>query len=269
MSDSNNPYQQPTAALVENHPDVAFGPVNDARRTSIGRGASWISEAWPIFTRNWGLWIAGIIVLVLISMSLGFIPVLGSLVSPIINPMLFAGVYVVAHKMDGGQPVEFGDFFAGFQNRPGVLAGFGAINLLLGVLFLVVIGLIGFGLFGSELTGIASAAESGAAPDVSPDSAVKLALFVLVALAIMIPYMALVWFALPLLVLDDSMKIGKALGLSLKGCLRNILPMFLFSLLGFVLMILGMIPFFLGLLVVMPLLAISMYVSVKDIYAPD
>ena len=94
----------------------------------------------------------------------------------------------------------------------------------------------------------------------------NLALVALLALALMIPWMALIWFAVPLLVLDDDMTIGKAMSLSFVGCFKNILPMFLYGLLATVLIVVGMIPFMLGLLVVMPLLFISLYTSLKDIY---
>ncbi len=262
----NNPYQQPKAELLEGVEQASFGAITQSRRTPFGHGATWLADAWRMFTLNWGLWLAGVLVVMLIAMAIGFIPLIGTLAGPLMNPVLYAGIFIVARKMDAGQSVDFGDFFYGFQNRTGTLIGFGAINLLLAIVFMVVIGVLAWAILGSDFSAMMSAVDADSVPQANPQFALNLALVGLIALAVMVPWMALIWFAVPLLVLDDSMTIGRAMSLSFSGCLKNILPMFLYGLLATVLVVAALIPLMLGLLVVMPLMFISLYTSLKDIY---
>ena len=57
-----------------------------------------------------------------------------------------------------------------------------------------------------------------------------------------------------------------AMKLSFKGCLVNLLPLLIYVLAAIVLMVIGAIPLFLGLLVVLPMLTASNYAAYKDIY---
>ena len=91
-------------------------------------------------------------------------------------------------------------------------------------------------------------------------------LVLLIGAALLVPYLAMMWFAVSLLVLYDSMTIGRALALSFSGCMKSFLPMTLYGLLIFIFLVVALIPFMLGLLVFMPVMAISVYTSFKDIY---
>jgi uncharacterized membrane protein len=87
----------------------------------------------------------------------------------------------------------------------------------------------------------------------------------LVALALSIPiYMAL-WFA-PALVVLREMPPLEAIKASFLGCLKNILPFLVYSIVVMVLGIVAAIPLGLGWLVLGPTLIASVYVSYRDIY---
>jgi uncharacterized membrane protein len=87
----------------------------------------------------------------------------------------------------------------------------------------------------------------------------------LVALALSIPiYMAL-WFA-PALVVLREMPPLEAIKASFLGCLKNILPFLVYSIVLMVLGIVAAIPLGLGWLVLGPTLIASVYISYRDIY---
>lgn len=78
--------------------------------------SQFIGRGWEIANKNWGGFIGFLIVNFLIAFVLGFLPLVGSLVSLIISAPLNAGYYIVAFKLAKAQETTFGDFFKGFQN---------------------------------------------------------------------------------------------------------------------------------------------------------
>jgi uncharacterized membrane protein len=266
-----NPYQQPQSdvAVEQSAPGMA---VHAPMRRPLGAGARWISDAWALFTKNPGLWIGGMLVLWLLGMAAGMFPIIGFVIGIVINPLIYAGAYIVAHKSDRGDAVRFEDFFAGFQWRTGSLLALGGISFAMIVAVTVFCGVIAWQISGGDFSTLSDnwgALADGDAPAASGLSELfltKLVLIALIWLLILVPYLALMWFALPLIVLSNEMTIGRALKWSFVGCFKNIIPMTLYSIVLFILLLIGMIPAFLGLLVVTPLLMISLYISFRDIY---
>jgi hypothetical protein len=87
----------------------------------------------------------------------------------------------------------------------------------------------------------------------------------LVGLGLLVPLMMAYWFAPPLVALSGLSAIA-AMKLSFIACLRNMLPFLLYGLLVFLLALLAIVPFGLGLLVLGPTLMASMYVAYRDIF---
>jgi uncharacterized membrane protein len=88
---------------------------------------------------------------------------------------------------------------------------------------------------------------------------------ILVAALLMLPVAMAYWFA-PALIAIDGLGAWSAMKLSFRGCLKNILPLLVYGVLGLILVTLGSLPLLLGLLVVMPTLVASMYVSYRNIF---
>ncbi|MCB1836590.1 MAG: hypothetical protein KDH99_03130 [Alcanivoracaceae bacterium] len=261
-----NPYEQPQADVVSHMPPTSLS-VHAPVRVPFARGASWIAEAWTIFTRNGWLWIGGVLVLWVLQMAASMVPLLGSIVGVVLSPLIYAGAYMVAKKSDCGEEVRFEDFFAGFQTRAGMLAALGGVSLAMLVVILVIGFAVGWALLGGDALSTFQAMEQGSMnPADAADQGIKVLLVVLIIMALTIPYMALIWFAVPLLLFGEDMTLGQALRWSLVGSLKNILPMMLYGLLLMILMFVAMIPLMLGLLVLMPLVFITVYTSFRDIY---
>jgi uncharacterized membrane protein len=73
------------------------------------------------------------------------------------------------------------------------------------------------------------------------------------------------WFA-PALVAIESVSAVTAMALSFKACLKNMLPFLVYGLAATALVILGTLPVFLGLLVVLPMITASIYTGYRDIF---
>lgn len=256
MSDEN-PYSAPSASLENSGVDkLTLTP----QSRPAGNGIDWIKDGWTMLKQNMGLWIGMVLVMMILMILLSLIPLI-SLVAYVIGPMFAGGLMMGAHAQATEGKLEFNHLFAGFQHRAGSFAaigGFYLLGLLIMVILMAIIGGLtgaGLGLLGGDIeSGAGNAAMSG-----------MMLVFVLIALALTIPLIMAYWFAPAIVALTD---IGAfdAMKLSFRACLKNIVPFLLYGIVAFLLVIVGMIPFGLGMLIVGPLLTLSVYTSYRDIF---
>ena len=226
-----------------------------SRTVAAERGWAWIAEGWRLFLRAPGIWIAMILVLLVISFALNFIPLVGSIAAMVLQPVFVAGLVIATAKMHKGEEPQFADLFAGFQTQFGRLASVGAIYMAATVAIVVVAALVtGLGAF--------SLASAGA---MSPAVAMSLLLAVLIVMALMVPLLMALWFAVPLVLFHNQGAVEAMKG-SFVGCLRNIMPFLVYGVAGFVLAILACIPLMLGWLVLIPVFAATVYTGYRDIF---
>lgn len=241
-------------------------PPRRAAAVASGNGTAWWREGWRLFAASPGIWIAITVLYVIIMVMLSFVPVLGSLATTLLAPVFAGGVLSGCRAQDRGGELRIEHLFAGFTDRLGPLMIVGllyligtlAIVVVVGTLLFAAVGMTGIGtlLTGDPLqAGVASLAALGIG-----------ALFaVLLGLLLGIPLMMAFWFAPALVALrnDEPVAAAKA---SFDACLRNMLPMLVYSLLGLAFAIVASIPLGLGWLVLAPVFAASIYASYKDIF---
>ncbi len=75
----------------------------------------YIKEAWELFKKNPGFFLGFILVNILISGGLSFLPDWANIIQLIITPCLAIGFFQVVKKIDFNEPVEFSNFFDGFK----------------------------------------------------------------------------------------------------------------------------------------------------------
>jgi hypothetical protein len=188
---------------------------------------------------------------------LAFIPLLGAVATFLVMPVFVGGLLLGCRTLQGGGELEVVQLFAGFKEKTGNLIVIGA--LAIGgwiIVMLPVVAIVGAGaVLGAMRGDAAGAAALGG----------SVVLAWLVALALSVPiYMAL-WFA-PALVVLREMPPLEAIKASFLGCLKNILPFLVYSIVVMVLGIVAAVPLGLGWLVLGPTLIASVYVSYRDIY---
>lgn len=231
----------------------------DVRSVNAGNGWLWIVDGFALFRQSPVIWISLFFVYLLIGMVLTIIPVVGPIVLNLLAPVFMAGFMLGCQALENGEEMEINHLFAGFKQNTSQLITVGGLYmtgmiLILGVIFLLVGGSAALGAISSVHTlEKEAAAESG---------------FLLAALAgltALVPLMMAYWFA-PTLVVFHNMKAIEAMKLSFTACLRNIWPFTVYSLISMVLLLIAAVPLGLGLLVMIPTMTASLYVSYKDIF---
>lgn len=252
--ENENPYSVPESNL--NVPSSGGFEVHAPQARATGRGSGWLGEGFSYFKSHAGTWILICIVGFVIMMALNLVPIL-NIFAGILAPVWSAGLMIGCKAIHDGQDLKVGHLFAGFSNNFGSLIGVGVIVFLVGLL-------IGFAVLGSTYMSMLGV---GGTPE---ETVVQLgfqtiALKILIILAVMLPVYMAIWFAPALIVLGNKSVI-ESLKLSFKGCLLNVMPFLIYGILGLLLIIAGSIPLMLGLLVVVPMLIASVFISYKEIF---
>jgi hypothetical protein len=233
-------------------------PLHPPRVVAARRGWQWLQESFTYFMQAPAVWLGILAALALIGVGIALIPLLGVLANMLLPPVWSAGVMVGCHAQYRGQPLRIQHIFAGFGPalKPLILLGLIVIALeLIGVMVALgpMLAKLAAGLDPEELQ-----AEAMANP-------LPVLLQLLLATALLVPVAAAGWYAPALIVLSGE-GVGNALKLSLKACIFNLWPLLIWSLATVVLALIGSIPFGLGLLVVLPMMIISVYLSYRDIF---
>ena len=250
-----NPYSAPEADLVEESENEMVGP----QGVPAGNSFSWIGKGWWHFKSSPLAWIGTMVVWFVISIVLSLIPVLGSIASILIGPVIMAGFMYGCAEQDEGGDFSISHLFSGFSNNVGQLM---LVAVFYFVLMIVAVAIMMGGMF-MFFGGAMAALESPEAMNGITAGAVTG--MVLLGFVVFLPVMMTYIFA-PALVMLDDLSAFDAMKYSFTGCLKNILPLFIFSVVAFVLMIIGAIPFGLGLLIVLPMLTAGLYAAYRDIY---
>lgn len=231
----------------------------ESRRVPMLRGLSWIAEGWHLFKAQPLMWWVCLIVFVIVSVVPQLIPVIGPIIGLLLAPILVAGLMLGAHDVQQGRPLTVGHVFAGFQTNPGALI----LTAVIQVGLIVAIGAAIFFLMSQRLMSAAVAWNMKGNVDFGTVVSLlgpALPLLLLLVLVVMSTY-----FAPPLVAIRNEGPV-RAMLLSVIGMLKNALPGIAYSAVMFVLALLATLPFGLGWIVLLPVLALSTYAAFRDIY---
>jgi uncharacterized membrane protein len=206
------------------------------------------------------MWIVLIVLWFVLNIVVQFVPIIGGLAMSLLYAVFVAGFMLGCAALERGEALEVGHLFAGFKSNTGSLIGLGAIYLGIIIAFIVIFGALVF----SGMGGIGAFSDpESIRPEQIFNSGTLLG--ILIALLLLIPIIMMFWFA-PVLISLGGVPLMQSLKMSFTGCLKNILPMFIFSLVMMVLAVIASIPFMLGWLVLMPIGMAAFYTSYRAIY---
>lgn len=231
---------------------------------NFDKGLAWYGAGWAIFMRNPGMWIVFMILLFVIAIVLNLVPVLGSLLFALIMPGLLGGVLYAAHEAAEQREMDISHLFIAFkedETRNAVLV-LGAVMLGANILFM----LITLILIGSSM-GMAGMMQ-GNGHDVMAAGVGVGILLALLLLSVLGLLLSMGFFYAVPLVMFGAVKPVDAMKKSFNACLANILPLLLFGVVYIVLALIAVIPFGLGLLVLLPVTAGAIYASYRDVFLP-
>lgn len=101
--------------------------------------------------------------------------------------------------------------------------------------------------------------------ELSPEQASVMMLPILIAMLFVMPILMAYWYA-PLLSGLHNLSAVEAMKLSFVACLKNMVPFLLYGFIFMVLLIVAIIPFGLGLILVVPVMMTSLYTSYVDVF---
>lgn len=244
----------PVVSVQKNGEEVGeFGVV------AAERAIEWIKAGWRHFRAAPGIWVLISLALVVLNVIIGLLPpMLGGAAAAILMPLVSGGLMATCERQEKGEAIKFDDLLRGFRENTGPLATLGGL-LLLGFLTTSVVALVLGG--GGALLGTLGSTGIGAVLALG-----SLLLAGLVMLVLLTGLTMAAWFS-PALVMFGIKAPKDALRVSFKACLKNWLPMLIHSLLIWLLLALSLLTAGLGLLILIPVLAGSIYRSYRDIFA--
>ncbi len=253
--------------------DVVHAP-----RVVVGdRGAGWIVEGWDLFKLAIPGWLSLALVGVAWLLLEDHFKILRA-VTLLLDPVWTAGLLLACQANYQRQPVKILYVVAGFRRNLGRLI---AARLIVIGLTLLVTGLalgdLAWTIFNNEqlqtlIRKISEQADPTSQEFMNDilqlDAAIGLTGFLmrlLIILLLVIPLSAAGWFAPALIVLGNC-DIKTALWYSLKASTTNLFSFFIYGLLLLLMSLLGVLPWHVGLLLLIPLFYLSMYLSYRDIF---
>ena len=217
----------------------------------------WVLDGFKLFWKNPLMWLILFMIYLLIIVPISLIPAVGGVVATLLAPVFSAGLMRGCKAISENQDLEINHLFAGFKHNTRQLVATGAMYM---------VGLLAIALLVSVIVDKTVMSAVVAGQTLTPEQSNSMMLPLLFALILLLPLLMAYWFA-PVLVGLNSLSAVNAMKLSFKASLSNVLPMLAYSVMIVGLMLIAIIPFGLGLLVVIPTMMTSLYISYQDIFS--
>ena len=221
-----------------------------------GRGLSWIGQALALFWRAPLAWVGLCAGWIAIFFALLMLPLLQLVAPTLLQPVFFAGFAVAAFKQAAGEPVTMGELFGGFKRNPRALLQVGLIMVAVQYASLVAMRLIGLPEW-----------PAGEPFDLMRYAEMLRERWWVLATGLGISTIAsgALWFA-PQLIVFHNMPVTHAVRWSVYATLSNLGAMTVYGAALMLMFLAAWIPFGLGMLLALPLMAISTYTSYREIF---
>ena len=231
-----------------------------SKSVSAGQGVEWFKCGWNLFKQDFGTWFIMLLIFIGIAIVLNLIPFIGGLAFAVISPVLVGGILYAASQMDQGQKIEIGHLTQGFKDkeRMNKLLMLGVLTLVAQII-LVFLAVIMLG--GNAMMTAGESAEFDPATMMTTGMSISMLLIMLVAMLIAMGFV----YATPLVMLDGLSPV-ESIKTSFSACVQNILPLLVFGIIYILIAIIAMIPFGLGMLILIPVTFLAMYCSYKSIF---
>jgi uncharacterized membrane protein len=238
----------------------------EIRKMNAARGWTWIRQGFQLIMRNPLMSISFALIGALGLFVALRIPPIGPLLAVALIPVLMAGYTRVCRALEEDEEVELTHLFEGFRKHAKglfTLGGIAVLGLLLTSIVMVVIG-------GKELTtlleDIRVAGDTEVMMSAMQAAGSSVAFTLLLGFALVCALMLALQYA-PMLVFFNEMKPVAAMRASLAGSLRNIIPYTIYNvILQVIAVLLSILPYNIGLIVLLPLGLTSLYVSYRNIF---
>jgi hypothetical protein len=223
------------------------------------RGVGWIAEAFKLFRKAPFAWIALCSAWILITLALLVLPLVGQAIANFLQPVFFASFAIAAYKQAAGERVLMADLFAGFRRNLRALVNLGVLILVAVLAIIFAMGFLGLPVNGpgGDVASFDEWAESFRGKEW-----LVAATFLAIALV-----KSAVWFAPPLIAFH-GMGALEAIRWSVYAAISNLGALIVYGAILFAIFFVAFIPWGLGLVVAIPVMAISSYTGYREVFEP-
>jgi uncharacterized membrane protein len=236
--------------------DVTTPPVLIVKQVPFLNAIEWTKAGFQLFRAFPAMWIILFVIYIIIMVPISMIPGIGSIASTLLAPIFAAGLMWGSKAITQGQDLEINHLFAGFKKNTRQLVTVGAIYML----GLMIIAMFVVMSLDKETVDALTKGQQ-----LNPVQAGALMLPLLIAMLMLVPVLMAYWFA-PVLAGLHGLTAVEAMKLSFNASLKNLLPFLLYGLIFLLLLALAIIPFGIGLVIVVPWMMTSLYASYADIF---
>ncbi len=208
--------------------------------------------AWISLTSSWFI----------VSFLMVLIPLLGAPAMTMCQPAFFAGFVLACRDQEMGKAVAFSHLFAGFRANGRALIQIGSVSLLAELAIMLVLSAFGF------FDGLRAIDRENPSIEVIAGALREQGGLWFAAAAAIVVIKGVLWFTAALMVYQP-MPASHAIRWSFFALVGNVIPLTLFALFMLGLMFIAVLPWFLGMLVFVPIYAISHYTSFKAVFRDD
>lgn len=249
-------------------------PVTIRRITDIDRSGHWLAQGWRDFIKTpvVSLVYGGAFVAISLAFTLGLrVAGLDSLILPlclgfiIIAPLLVVGLYDVSRRLEQGLEVTLGDVFRGIRDHAGQLAAMGIVLMLCYWIWVEIALVLFMGFFNQSPPSLDTFFEEVL---FTLNGAFMLGIGTVVGAIIGAVVFGISVVSVPL-IYDRQMDVVTAVSASLLAARANWQVMFGWAALIVVCSVAGLATLFLGLAIVVPVLAYATWHCYRDVIAPE
>jgi hypothetical protein len=227
---------------------------------SASRGAAWLMEAFALFRRAPLAWIGLCAGWIAITFALILVPFIGGVIANFLQPVFFASFAIAAFRQAAGERLAMGDLFAGFKRNMRALVNLGALLLLAEIAIFALMALLGLPM----ATSSEQAFTLGEYIDVLKGKEWILGVGFLLTVTVK----GALWFAPPLIAFH-AMTTVQAMRWSMYAAIANLGAMLAYGAMLLLLFFAGVLTWMLGMIVVIPLMAISTYIGYREVFEAD
>jgi hypothetical protein len=221
------------------------------------RGPAWLVAGWRLLRGAPTVWIGLSAGWMLITLGLVIVPIIGGVAANLLQPVFFASFALAARKQLAGGAIEMGDLFAGFRLPLKPLINLGAILLIAEIAIFFLMSLLG-------LPGVGEAGEVVTVTDYVQLLHGK-EWILLVGLVLTAMVKGALWFA-PALLAFHTLSTAHAVRWSVFAALSNVGAMLAYGVALTIVFLVAVLPWGLGLIVVVPVMVASTYTGYADAF---
>jgi uncharacterized membrane protein len=238
----------------------------EIKKLNAARGWTWVKQGYQLIMRNPLMSITFALIGALAMFAALKVPVLGPLLAILLMPIVMAGYMRVCRALEEEEEVELTHLFEGFKKHTTRLVALGGFSMLGMIGASAVMVFIGGDALSTLLDSFKSTSDPQMLVDAMWSAGSGVAFSLLVGFTLVCVLMLALQYAPMLIFFNDATPVA-ALRASLSGSFRNIVPYTVYSvIMQVVALVLSLLPYNIGLIVLLPLGFTSLYVSYRNIF---